>query len=32
VARALGRLEEILAGPVVEELRALATAPATRAA
>jgi hypothetical protein len=32
VARALGRLEEVLAGPIAEELRALATAPASRAA
>jgi hypothetical protein len=32
VARALGRLEEVLAGPIAEELRAMATAPASRAA
>ena len=32
VARALGRMEEILAGPIVDELRTLATNPATRAA
>lgn len=30
VARALGRLEEVLTGPIVEELRALATSQASR--
>jgi hypothetical protein len=32
VARALGRLEEVLTGPITEELRALAAVPASRAA
>jgi hypothetical protein len=32
VARALGRMEEMLTGPVVDELRALATTQASRAA
>jgi len=32
IARALGRLEEVLTGPIVEELRALATSQASRAA
>jgi hypothetical protein len=32
VARALGRMEEVLMGPIVDELRALATTQASRAA
>jgi pyruvate/2-oxoglutarate dehydrogenase complex dihydrolipoamide acyltransferase (E2) component len=32
VARALGRMEEVLTGPIVDELRALATTQASRAA
>jgi hypothetical protein len=32
VARALGRLEEVLTGPIVDELRSLATGQASRAA
>ena len=32
VARALGRLEEVLTGPIVEELHGLTTVQASRAA